>query len=67
MSDTSDDMEAWSSLIDDRTDYTQSRTQYFLEKIAYCELKDFNDQNHMVNYMKKIARLALEGIHEGID
>lgn len=56
MSDSSDDMEAYSGFCEDQDDIPKVR--YFLEKIANAELKDFNNQQHMINYMKKMARLA---------
>lgn len=60
MSDSSDDMEMYSSFCDD---YDQSDVGYFLEKIKNAQLKDFNDQNHMINYMKKMAKLAYDQLH----
>lgn len=61
MGDSNDDMEAYSGFCED---ILECEITNILEKIANCELKDFNDQNHMVNYMKKLARIALEKTYE---
>lgn len=62
MSETTDDMQAWSDAYCDN--YDEIDVEYFLEKIANAELSDFNNQHHMINYMKKMARLALENLYE---
>jgi hypothetical protein len=60
MSDSNDDVEVYSSMceLDE-----ESRLELGLIKITECELSQFNDQNHMINYMKKIARNLLEQLY----
>lgn len=58
MSDTTDDMEAYSGMCEDYNDIDPDIVDA-LEKIAYCKLSNFQNEQHMINYMKKIARIAL--------
>jgi hypothetical protein len=63
MSDSSDDMEAWSGLIEDFYD----NGGYLGKALIYirdCKPEKFENALHMINSMKKAARVALE--KEGI-
>ena len=59
MSDSSDDMELYSSYLES---YDEMKIEIGLENIINCKLSDFNDEKHMINYMKKIARNLLKDL-----
>lgn len=46
----------------DSEDYAKEVDQIFqcLLRIANCNIKNFSDDKHMINYMKKLARIALK-------
>jgi hypothetical protein len=60
MSETSEDMEAYAALYEASLERNNNKLEMLLQKIASCELSKFNDQQHMINYMKKLARIALK-------
>ncbi len=61
MSETSEDMEAYAALYEASLKRNNNnKIEILLQKIASCELSKFNDQQHMINYMKKLARVALK-------
>ena len=60
MSETSEDMEAYAALYEASLERNNNKLEMLLQKIAPCELSKFNDQQHMINYMKKLARIALK-------
>lgn len=61
MSETSEDMKAYAALYEASLERNNNnKIEMLLQKIVSCELSKFNDQQHMINYMKKLARIALK-------
>lgn len=44
--------------IDDQI--VDDKIYFALDRIVKCEKSEFKDMNHMINYMKKIARITLD-------
>ena len=61
MSETSEGVKAYAALYEASLERNNNNTiEMLLQKIASCELSRFNDQQHMINYMKKQARITLK-------
>lgn len=60
MSDTADEMEILSSYYES---YEEDKLERSLKCIANCEVENFNNETHMINYMKKIAKNLLKDLY----
>lgn len=57
MSDSSDDMEMWSSYLEA---FDEMKINNALERIIECDISEFKNERHMINYIKKIAKNILK-------
>lgn len=59
MSDSSDDMEGYSDIAEL---FHETKLERALVRIINCDISEFKDQEHMINYIKKIAKNLLEDL-----
>jgi len=61
MSDSTDDVDWYDEdYDDDRIDLTKLIRK--LEKIAYADLDNFKNEQHMINYMKKMTKIIMSDL-----